>query len=176
MCSSDLTALTFRRNAILGLYCWPWCRTVTLDPGGRRTGTQPEGRGSPRRALRRPRARAGWCGLRRPREAARIRAGQSARRAAGRACSAPAPTCRQGAVSGSAGARGAAGEPRAPGTHVGGSAPEGELGPQHQRPGSENSASRALDPGLGCHQLPAWALANCLRASVSSSHGRKASE
>lgn len=24
---------TFWRKAILGLYCWPWCRIVILDPG-----------------------------------------------------------------------------------------------------------------------------------------------
>ncbi|ELW67458.1 Guanine nucleotide-binding protein subunit alpha-13 [Tupaia chinensis] len=27
------TRITFGRNAILGLYCWPWCRIVILDPG-----------------------------------------------------------------------------------------------------------------------------------------------
>ncbi|XP_059938700.1 uncharacterized protein LOC132479130 [Mesoplodon densirostris] len=43
-----------------------------------------------------------------PGEAARIRAGQSARRAAGRPCSAPAHTCRQGALSGSSRTPGAA--------------------------------------------------------------------
>ena len=52
---ADGTALTFRRNAILGLHCWPLCRIVILAPGTQNRDAR-DGRGSPRRA--RPRSRA----------------------------------------------------------------------------------------------------------------------
>lgn len=48
------TALTFCRNAILGLYCWPWCRIVIPDPGWiQKQNRADHRRGSPGR--RRPR-------------------------------------------------------------------------------------------------------------------------
>nr|XP_025138173.1 nascent polypeptide-associated complex subunit alpha, muscle-specific form-like [Bubalus bubalis] len=80
---ADGTALTFRRNAILGLYCWPLCRMVILAPGTQNRDAR-DGRGSPRRARPRSRAQAERGCPPRPRPAppgARIRAGQSARRA-----------------------------------------------------------------------------------------------
>ena len=80
---ADGTALTFRRNAILGLHCWPLCRIVILAPGTQNRDAR-DGRGSPRRARPRSRAQAERGCPPRPRPAppgARIRAGQSARRA-----------------------------------------------------------------------------------------------
>ncbi|XP_043298629.1 uncharacterized protein LOC122424646 [Cervus canadensis] len=80
------------------------------------------------------------------------------RAALARASAALAPTWRQGAVAGRR-AGGVAGEPRPGRPRALWSRASQDPAP---RPGGVNSAPRDLDPWLGCHQLPAWALASCL--------------
>ncbi|XP_059734346.1 uncharacterized protein [Bos taurus] len=164
---ADGTALTFRRNAILGLHCWPLCRIVILAPGTQNRDAR-DGRGSPRRARPRSRAQAERGCPPRPRPAppgARIRAGQSARRARpGERC-AGAHLALGGGV-GLAG-RGAAGEvrpgrqdalwSRAPACSV----VQGELGPSTKAQGREQCAP-ALGSLAGLPSAPCMALASCL--------------